>query len=411
MTDAGSGAGSGGGGDGPPVMSLDFARSGTRVRALGYSSNEARVFRTFHDQELGFDCTFVSDEAGRDQRCVPTPEVTMVYTDASCTEPAAWADGPQRPLAVGEAVRGGGSDELTCPGDAPLHRDAYRVGERLREESIGGSPNGLFQLYGGRCQAASPPAKIFPAVVRLIPIPEGELARGHRARVDVGGGLALTRLLADDGAEVTLGVTGTDGTACAFQRDGECVPEPIARPASLLSDKFYTALNADCSAPAFDMPYQLACGVPKYGVDDDGGRPRVRAMAPAAAVFGLDLIVPVTEPISYSCAPKEVATYAWVAAPGQDVSGTFPAASTLRRGAGPLHVDWWSVNQRALLPIGADPGQGPWGSVPTAQFVDTSGRACDVVTAADGTLHCVTAEQRASDADPSTLPEVFAFSY
>ena len=148
-TDSGSGAGSGGGGDEPPVMGLDFAQSGSRVLALGYSSNEARLFRTFHDQELGFDCEFVSDAAGRDQRCVPTGKVTMVYTDASCTESATWADGgQQRELAVGQAVSGKLVVETTCPGDAPTHRDAYRVGERLREESFGPA-NGLFHASGG----------------------------------------------------------------------------------------------------------------------------------------------------------------------------------------------------------------------------------------------------------------------
>lgn len=391
-------------------MGLDFAQSGSRVVALGFASNEARLFRTFHDRELGFDCSFVAEAGGSAQRCVPTTEVTMVYTDASCTEPAAWAeDSLRRPLAVGEAVSAGSQVGGKCPGDAPTHRDAYRVGERLREESVGGPAAGLFQSYGGGCEKASPPAKIFPAVVRLIPIPESELARGQRANVDVGGGLRLTRLLADDGAQLTLGVTGADGAPCELQRDGECVPEPIARPAGLLSNKFYTALNADCSAPAFHTPYDAACGVPQFGVADDAALPlRVNALAPAAAVFGLDLVVPVTEPASFSCTLKEVAAYGWVAAPAADVTGTLPVASRLRRGTGPLHVDWFSLGERELLPV---EGRGQWGEVATGRFAGPDGRTCEVMPAEDGKLRCVFPDDDGSSPDLASFPEVVAFTY
>jgi hypothetical protein len=297
--------------------------------------------------------------------------------------------------------------ETTCPGDAPTHRDAYRVGERLREESFAPA-NDLFQAYGGRCQTASPPAKFFPAVVRLIPIPEHELARGQRTSVDVGAGLRLTRLLADDGAQLTLGVTGADGTPCEFQPDGECVPEPIARPAPLVSDQFYTALNAECSAPAFQMPYQTACGVPKFGVAYDDAQPlRIQAMALAAAVFGLELVEPVTDPISYSCTRKDVAAYGWVAAPGEDVTGTLPMAGKLRRGTGLLHVDWFSVAGRELLPVG---GHEPWGGVVISRFADADDRSCDVISAEDGKLRCVFDDERG--ANPLTsFPEVVAFTY
>src|SRR3954467_1115187 len=78
-------------GNDEPVMALDFAQSGSRLVALGYSSNEAQVFRTFHDTELGFDCSFVPDAAGLHERCAPSAGVTVVYTDAACTELAGWS--------------------------------------------------------------------------------------------------------------------------------------------------------------------------------------------------------------------------------------------------------------------------------------------------------------------------------
>ena len=114
--DTGSGTG---GSDTDPepgvgTMSLDYVRSGTRVVALGYSSNEARVFRTFHDQELGFDCSFVPDAAGQSQRCVPNQQVPLIYTDADCKEPAGW-------------VERWGDEEVAAPGDESVLREALLV--------------------------------------------------------------------------------------------------------------------------------------------------------------------------------------------------------------------------------------------------------------------------------------------
>src|SRR5690349_15931973 len=90
--DTGSGAGDEDPDIGTASMSVDYVKSGTRVVALGYSSNEARLFRTFHDQALGFDCNFVPDAAGQSQRCVPNQQVPLVFTDAECQEPAGWIE-------------------------------------------------------------------------------------------------------------------------------------------------------------------------------------------------------------------------------------------------------------------------------------------------------------------------------
>lgn len=414
--------GSGAGGNGPEpdpgvgAMSLDYVRSGTRVVALGYSSNEARVFRTFHDQQLGFDCNFVPDAEGRSQRCVPNLQVRLVYTDADCKEPAAWIErwGGVEVAAVGDAVTARSPlRSESCPGDLPEHAPVYRVAEKLAEEAIAISELATYEPRDGKCQPAQIPAKVVPATYRLVPLPEGELARGERVSVKVSDGLRLTRLIADDGAELNVGVTGADKKPCALQRDGECVPEPIAQ-LQLVNDggHAYAALNSDCSAPAFTLPYPSACGSGKFGVEDDGvSPPKVRALEALTGYFSWDLVLPVTEPISFACQSRPLSAGDRVWAPGRDVTGTLPTATKLRRGTGPLHVDWFAVGQRELWPayVGynwASPG------VPTGEFMNDAGKVCSIRTADDGSFRCAELDTNGeAAADLKTFPEVVAFTY
>ena len=406
-----TGAGAtGGDDDDPQVMALDFAQSGSRLVALGYSSNEARVFRTFHDQQLGFDCDFVPEATGELQRCMPSAGAIVVYTDAGCSEPAAWDESAWagQGWAVGDSVSSIAREGyLGCPGAAPPHRDAYRVAEQLSEEVIGVPALPLFELRDSRCQPATPPAKVTPPVYRLVPLVEAELVRGQRVSLNVGGGLRLTRLVADDGAEHSLGVTGAERTACEFQRDGECVPEPIARPASPSSDRFWTALDADCSEPAFLTPYPSACGAARFGVQDDGAAPpKVTSLTAATALFGLDFVTPVTDPVTFACT-AHASDGAEGAAPGRDLTGTFPSAGKLQRGSGRLHVSWYSVGQSELLPVLANFRRASPGVVPTAEFLTDDGQPCEVRSADDGTLHCAVVDDASHPiGDLITAPEV-----
>lgn len=417
--DTGSGTGGSVADPDPGVgtMSLDYVRSGTRVVALGYSSNEARVFRTFHDQELGFDCNFVPDAAGQSQRCVPNQQVQLIYTDAECKEPAGWIErwGPEEVAGPGDLVSARPerwSDG--CPGELPRHVDVFRVAEKLSEESFGDSPILAYEVREGQCQRAQPPPKVVPAAYRLVPLAESELQRGERVSVKVSDGLRLTRLMADDGAELTLGVTGVDKTPCALLRDGECVPEPIAQLQPVNDDGHaYNALDADCSAPAFTLPYATACGTGKFGVEDDGVHPpKVRALQALTSYFRWDLLLPATDPLRYECKslPLDETDRVW--APGRDVTGTFPTATKLRRGSGPLHVDWYAVGQSELMPVPVD---ARWLSsgAGTGTFLDEADRACRLLTAEDGSLRCAVLDDRTADpvADLMTFPEVVPFTY
>jgi len=370
-------------------MALEFVRGGSRLVKMGYSLNEARVFHTFHDQQLGFDCEFVSASEGDEERCVPRRLVTVVYTDADCSEPAGWFTqlGDAEPgEAVSSAPRSPGTN---CPGQPPPHRDAYRRGERLTEETIGSPRSQLFERSESGCRSAQPPGKVTPATYRLTPIDERELVRAERVSLDVGGGLRLTRLIADDGAALNLTMTSRDGIPCEVQRDGECVPEPIARPAVENSGKFSTALDADCSSPAFEAPYWANCGDPKYGVEDDGEHPpRVRVLEKANAWYSWQLTLPVTDPLSYSCIRYDASGVVTPSAPGRDVTGTLPTAGKLRRGTGPLYVDWYGLGPSELVPVLADFRRASPGVVPAPAFVNEAGQPCEIRAADDGTERC-----------------------
>jgi hypothetical protein len=401
----GNDAGTGGGGsdddDDPQAMNVAFARSGSRLVAMGFSSNEARVFRTFHDQQLGFDCDFAPGAADVDQRCVPARTVEVVYTDADCSQPATWSV-QQNGWESGDAVSGLATPlPLACPGDAPLHRDAYRIGEQLSDEMVGSSPIDVFSVRDGQCQTAPLPGKVAPPVYRLIPFSETELARGERVSLNVGAGLRLTRLIADDGAELSLGVTGSDRIPCELQRDGECVPQPIARYQPAASGTFSTALNADCTEPAFVMPYPEACGPARFGVFDDGiAPPAVWSLEKASTAFSWQLVLPVSNPPSYSCGPLPEGDRTVPMAPARELTGTLPTASKLRRGAGPLHVDWYITGDNELGPALVPAA---WGSVWTPQFVDDDGNSCQITAADSGKYYCVPPEQ---EGELTTFPEV-----
>jgi len=403
-----TGGGAAGSDDGPPTMALDFAQSGARLVAMGYSSNEAQVFRTFHDSSLGFDCNFVPDAAGVHQRCVPSTTATIVYTDAGCSEPAAWDESTwgQPGWEVGDTLSGIPSgDTSTCPGQAPPHRAAYRVAELLTEEVLGPPSIPLFALNGARCQPTIGPAKITPPVHRLVPMLETELARAERVSLNLGGGLRVTRLVSDDGAELSVGVTGADRTPCGLQRDGECVPEPIAAPPSFApSGRFGSALNADCTEPAFVSPYSPACGAIRFAVEDDGAAPlKVMSLTKAPALFGWQLVLPVTEELTYAC----TASAGDGAAPDRDLTGTLPSASRLQRGTGPLRVNWYSVGQSELLPVLADFRRASPGVVPAPEFVTDAGLPCQIMQADDGTERCAVVDEAGRPiGDLASAPEV-----
>jgi hypothetical protein len=110
-----------------------------------------------------------------------------------------------------------------CAGGFP-QRESFEIGEEVYPESPSGPLPPVFELRGTNCVTAYPPAKSIPAVNRLIPHADRELVAAEPVRLDVGGGLYLSRLLGEDGSELTVGATTATGVACSIQASGECIP-------------------------------------------------------------------------------------------------------------------------------------------------------------------------------------------
>jgi hypothetical protein len=237
-------AGDGSGGDGPGVVGAGggapraargngelpqssdrfaFAKGGQRLQALGYLSDDAAQFRTFHDQLLDIDCEFISGKVCGDLRCAPklrTDRTELIFLDAKCSEPATWI--LFQNAQVGDWVSIGPAFS-PCPGQTP-QRETFELGEEVFPESNSGPAPLVYEWRGTTCAPAFPPAKSIPAVNRLIRHADSELVAARPVSFDVGGGLYLSRLLGEDGSELTISVTAAAGVACAIQATGECIP-------------------------------------------------------------------------------------------------------------------------------------------------------------------------------------------
>jgi hypothetical protein len=386
-------------------MSLDFVRSGSRIVAMGYSAGSAKTFRTFYDKQGGFDCDFVAASSGEDMRCVPSVNVSVIYQDPECTRPAAWISSYDG-LVTNDAVSGGPT-RANCPGDVAPHRESYRIGKQLSEEALRGTGPVVFEKSSTGCGPAYIPGKVAPSTFELIPLDEAELARGIRSSVKVSERLRVSRLLAEDGAELNLGVTTVGGASCAFQGDDECVPELLARPFPAASGKFQLALNADCSVPAFQTPFAPECGQPQFGLLAEGaGAPRVFSLEKPSAVFAWRPVSPMEAAVNFSCVAI-AAESDDAAAPARELTGTFPKAETALVGDGQLQVPWRMAGNNQLLPALADPALDAPGVVPRASFVDEEGRPCQVLPADDGTERCAPYDANfSSPPDLTSYPQV-----
>lgn len=197
-----------------------LAKSGDRVVALGYLSEGVAQFRTLHDNLLGFDCEFVEAGPGGDIHCVPKQTAALVFLDAACTQPATWGWNWQSAQSVGDWFSAA-PFELRYPGVLPSYRQAFQLGEEVYPEGPYSNDTGVFELQGTACIAASPPAKSTPAVYRLIPHSDAELAAGTLSNIDAGSGLRLWRVSGLDGSQSAVAVTTTDGQACTAEPTGE----------------------------------------------------------------------------------------------------------------------------------------------------------------------------------------------
>jgi hypothetical protein len=356
-----------------------FAKSGQRLQALGYVSEGVTQFRTLHDQLLDVDCEFVSGKQDRALRCVPRQSAQLIFLDARCSEPATWVE--EWGFQAGDWVSIG-PPSTACPGQALPHRETFQVGDEVYAEVRYGSGLPLYELQGGQCVATTPPGKSIPAVNRLIPYAESGLVAAKRVTFDAGGGLRVSRLLGEDGSELTVAVSTAAGEDCSLQADGLCTPTFSALEQW---EPYSTMLDAGCETPALIAHFPSGCGTPRFGVVRRGeDQVRVHRLQPATQLFARSQQVsePDSESSPISCEPAHSSHYTSSFALGSEVTATFPRAQRIRQGSGAIHIELF-VPQVA---VSASPT--PIARYPEADFLDATGAPCQVVPADDGSLRC-----------------------
>ena len=388
----------------PWDSALPFAKSGDRLQALGYVANSVEQFRSMHDALLDFDCEFAPDAAGSGLRCVPRAQTDIIYLDPNCSQPAAWNE--YDTIRMGETVSARPAQPgFVCPNTPGLHRETFDVGEQVYAEWNSSKRTPVYEHSGVKCMPTFPQVKGLPAVQRLIPRSESTLVAAKRVITDVGSGLRLSRIIAEDGAQVTVAVMNAAQQPCAVQPDGECIPGILAIAGS---GDYFVALDAACTEPAFSSPFADACGKPELGIEGTSGDTfRVHQLKAAplfAKRFVLDDHLEV-DPLATTCEhaiPGEFSAFAL----DRDVTGAYPMAQPLRRGTRDLHVDWFVTKASAgslVVPI-ARVQESP-------QFLNALGHLCQVTPSVDGSLRCAAIEPQAFEdtywADPACTKPLY----
>lgn len=267
---------------GKPLSMVPYATSGTRLTAVGYADEGAVFFATMRDTQLGHaeaqvdaelalsgtDCAF-EQLAGGDWVCSPKNKQSLIYLDEHCTEPA--VEVPALTNATGAVFALSNSSSSSSDGDntilLPTHTPVYRVADRVfesdgsttfAEESLSIYAPGVGTDCVGPRMANRHVVVNPPSIFRVTPVADSELVRATMRHVPLRNGLAMQRLVSDDGAELS-GRLERSGRPCELQRDGRCVPAPVAE----------WALYADpeCKERAFQLPRPSSAGTTVYGVD------------------------------------------------------------------------------------------------------------------------------------------------
>jgi len=262
---------------------VPYATSGARLTAVGYAAEGAVFFGTMRDTQLnrtevqtdaanelsGTDCAFEQIEGG-DWVCSPSEKRSLIYLDEHCTEPAVEVPAAMEATGTVFAVSnssssftGGGDDTILVPTHAPVYRIADRVFESdgsttFAEESISIYTPDVGTNCSGPRMANRHVVVSPPSVFRVTKVPDSELVKATMRRVALKDGLGLLRLVSDDGAQLS-GRLELGGRPCELQRDGRCVPAPVAERSQYA--------DPECKELAFQLATPPSQGTTIYGVD------------------------------------------------------------------------------------------------------------------------------------------------
>jgi hypothetical protein len=321
---------------GKPLGMVPYATSGTELWALGYADDGAVFFKTMRDTRLGADCTFEQTEAG-EWLCSPTKKQSLIYLDAECTEPASEQAAFTTPtgevfgLNTTSASPSGGSDTVLVPTHAPVYRVAEEVfksnGETtFAEETLSIYEGSATQCRGPRIANRHVVVKP-PSIFRVAPVADAELVKATIRDIPLKGGFTLERLVTEDGAQLS-GHLRVGGKACELQRDGRCVPTPVAEP--------FLFADADCSEYAFRLANGANTGATLYGVEPIPiDTPQVYELTPTTAVYS-------TQASSGGCESVDVSNGAFVYyRRGRNVTEELSKLDTVQFGTAGLSPLWF----------------------------------------------------------------------
>jgi hypothetical protein len=367
-----AGDGGVGGGEEPIHFRMPYAKSGQRLHMMGYAADGAEQFQYVEDTRFGEQCVFVQSADGKGLLCLPKAQTNLViYADEQCTDPVV-AIPASDPVAKNITVL----DQrwTQCPGSFQPHRSTYRIGEEIPPDLTtfdGVAPTFVLQENG--CQPWGFKGAA-PTLYHASLSADDEFVSAHAETVNLGSDFVLTRIVSDDGAELTHSLASANGTACALQEDGQCVPEPLA----VNSGDF---VDDTCQRLALYSPYYYldGCGDPKYTVTKDSGGVHVFDLMPASPVYWVTGVNMMNQ-CGHSADNGKFYDRR------EDVTASFKKYDRFTVGAGRLKLDviaWQNPGaaEEDPVPLGARQASGV--------FRLSDGRPCSVRAASDGTSRCV----------------------
>jgi hypothetical protein len=358
------GAAAGAGGRVPDPVNVPRFSSGTRLKArIQVGSDGSRHLVGFRDTLLDIDCEF-ANLGPNGYRCAPVQDSGSYYTGAfaedQCAVPAVGFDAACGPIEQYVAS----TTPTTC--DRVPRRDVFLVGP---------ASTSSFSDDTGECE----PYAVEDPNVRwhsLVPADATEFVEGALERMDLGGGLSVSLIEADDGARYASSFWLDEYPCSAIELTDagvRCVPVPQVQLYSYF-------LNDTCTTEIGYIPNVTGCALPaslpvRRVVQQDGCSRGAVTLAEVTPFLGSDVFSDHTgtcEPLTISMSGLTRVSI------GDAVSGEpLPALVSLETGTARLRGSVFRTENGSSIEL-------------TSTIVDTElGEACTAQKFADGIVRCV----------------------
>jgi len=263
---------------------IPYASSGTRLEAIGYADEGAVFFDTMHDEHLSADCVYEQTEAG-DWVCAPTLQRSLIYLDADCTQPAVeeqpFTESTGEVFSLSDGTGRSGADTVLVP----KHTPAYRVTDEIfksdgsttyAEDTLSIYVRSTATQCTGPRLANRHVVVVPPSIFRVTPLDDDQLVKATVRHLPLQNQLSLQRLVTDDGSQLS-GHVEHAGRECEIQRDGRCVPEPVAKP--------FIYADPDCKEWSWGLATPSDPSLTIYGVQPTNDVSSVYELTPTTTVY------------------------------------------------------------------------------------------------------------------------------